>query len=74
MLNTSCSPDVRGNFELSPALGVSLYADSPKKCINLTAVKNGAQECQALPPHLNHKEMVASDGKQTDENGKGDLH
>lgn len=37
-------------------------------------VKNGAQECQALPPHLNHKEMVASDGKQTDENGKGDLH
>lgn len=37
-------------------------------------VKNGAQECQALPPHLNHKEMAASDGKQTDENGKGDLH
>lgn len=37
MLNSRCSPDVRGNFELAPALAVSLYVDSPKKCIKLMA-------------------------------------
>lgn len=37
-------------------------------------VKNRAQECQSLLPHLNRKETVAADGKQTEKNRKGDLH